>query len=167
MGLSLSIKKGMFENTYTGLLRGTQMAVYHDKEGSVVLLVDAHHRIAMQLRDNKPGLPAANKWGLFGGLINTPETPKETAIREIQEELSIILDSDRLSLYRKHYIPEQHLTSWIFHYPVESGELDNAILQEGQMWDFISKDDPRVSEIGLHHHEIVLDYWVEQTDSSD
>jgi 8-oxo-dGTP diphosphatase len=141
------------------------MAVYQDKEGSVVLLVDAQQRIAMQLRDNKPGLPAANKWGLFGGLIDAAETPKETALREIQEELLITLDPNRLSLYRKHYIPEQRLTTWVFHYTVD-GELDNAILQEGQMWDFIGSDDPRAAKIGLHHHEIVLDYWTEQANST-
>jgi hypothetical protein len=37
------------------------MAVYHDIEGVVVLLTDTHDRIAMQLRDNKAGLPAANQ----------------------------------------------------------------------------------------------------------
>jgi hypothetical protein len=86
------------------------------------------------------------------------ETPKDMAIREIQEELSIVLDPARLTLVQKHYISEQNLTTWVFHYPI-SGEFANVVLREGQAWDVIHKDGPRVSEIGLHHREIVLDYW--------
>jgi 8-oxo-dGTP diphosphatase len=128
----------------------------------VVLLTDDQGRIAMQLRDDKPGLPAANQWGLFGGLIESHETAKDVALREIQEELGIRLDPDRLSLHRHHYIPEQNLTTWIFHYPV-TDELDHAVLREGQTWDFIAREDPRVDEIGLHHHQIVLDFWADQS----
>ena len=136
------------------------MSVYRNLEGAVVLLTDPQGRIAMQLRDNKPGLPAANQWGLFGGLIDSGESPKDVAIREIQEELGVSLDPERLSLYRNHYIPEQSLTTWVFHYPVD-GDLDHAVLREGQTWDFIAEDDPRVAEISLHHRDIVLDYWAE------
>lgn len=141
------------------------MSVYRDLEGSVVILVNADGCIAMQLRDNKPGLPAANKWGLFGGLIDSGETPIEVALREIQEELSIDLNPHRLSLYRKHYIPEQNLTTWVFHYLVD-GELENVILHEGQMWDFLCEDDPRALEIGLHHQEIVRDFWMDRNSMS-
>lgn len=134
------------------------MSVYRNLEGSVVLLVDDDGRVAMQLRDNKPGLPAANQWGLFGGLLAGEETPAETALREIQEELSVSLDPKRLTLLQKHYISEQNLTTWVFLYSV-NGELDNAVLSEGQQWDFISRSDPRAAEIGLHHKEIVHSFW--------
>lgn len=140
------------------------MAAYHNSIGAVVLLTDAQGRIAMQLRDDKPGLPAANKWGLFGGLVDHNEWPRETALREIQEELSVSLDVGRLSLYRDHYIPEQNLTTHIFHYPV-TDELDQAVLREGQAWDFIAKDDSRVAQIGLHHHDIVLEFWANESQS--
>lgn len=134
------------------------MSVYRDREGIVVLLVNARGAIAMQLRDNKPGLPAANQWGLFGGLMDTHETPSDTALREIKEELGVTLDPYRLSLVQKHYLVEQNLTTWVFHYPVDH-ELDHAILNEGQGWDFISRDDPRALNIGLHHHEIAHHFW--------
>jgi 8-oxo-dGTP pyrophosphatase MutT (NUDIX family) len=134
------------------------MSAYRDREGIVVLLVDTLGRIAMQLRDNKPGLPAANQWGLFGGLMDTGEAPLEAAQREIHEELGITLDPQRLVLMRKHHIAEQNLTTWVFHYPVDS-ELDHAVLREGQGWDFLSRDDPRASNIGLHHYEIAHQFW--------
>ncbi len=134
------------------------MAVYRDREGVVVLLADSRKRIAMQLRDNKPGLPAANQWGLFGGLSEPGEAPKTTALREISEELNVELVPEKLTFYHKHYISEQNLTTWIFLYPV-ANELDHAVLREGQTWDFIGIQDERVDNIGLHHREIVLSFW--------
>jgi 8-oxo-dGTP pyrophosphatase MutT (NUDIX family) len=134
------------------------MTVYRDCEGSVILLVDSQNRVAMQLRDDKLDLPAANQWGLFGGLSGEDETPETVILREIHEELCVRLNPKKLSFYRKHYLPDQNLTTWIFRYPV-TDELENAVLQEGQMWDFIGVDDPRAGNIGLHHHEIVLDFW--------
>ncbi len=68
------------------------------------------------------------------------------------------LEPGKTVLVRKHYISQQNLTTWVFQYPI-TNELETAALHEGQAWDFISKDDPRVDNIGLHHHEIVLDYW--------
>lgn len=52
-----------------------------------VLLVQGDY--ALQLRDDKPTIAAAGQWSLFGGMINTNETPMEAIQREIQEELSV------------------------------------------------------------------------------
>ena len=134
------------------------MAVYRNREGVVVLLIDDQNRIAMQLRDNKPNLPAANQWGLFGGLSEAGEQPQAVLLREIQEELGVDLEPSKIVLLRKHYIQAQNLTTWVFQYRV-TDELEQADLREGQAWDFIAADDSRVDNIGLHHREIALDYW--------
>jgi 8-oxo-dGTP pyrophosphatase MutT (NUDIX family) len=134
------------------------MSVYRNMQGSVVLLVDHQQRIALQLRENRPGLPAANQWGIFGGLMEPDEQPHTAALREIHEELNVRLNPDLLTLHQRHYIPDQNLTTWVYVYPV-TDELDNAVLREGQAWDFIGPDDPRAKEIGLHHHEIVHNFW--------
>lgn len=132
--------------------------VYRHRSGVVVLLVNAQRQVALQLRDDQPGLPGANQWGIFGGLSDTQEPPEATALREIHEELSIHLDPERLTFYRQHYIPDQNLTTWVFLYPV-THELDQAVLREGQGWDFIGPTDPRAAAIGLHHREIVFQFW--------
>ena len=106
------------------------MAVYRDREGVVVLLVDAQKRIAMQLRDDLAGLPAANQWGLFGGLSEPDESPEAVALREIAEELSVELDPDKLVFHRKHFIPVQNLTTYVFYYPIMD-ELDMAVYRTG------------------------------------
>ena len=134
------------------------MTVYRDLEGAVVLLVDDQRRIALQLREDKPGLPGANTWGIFGGLMDPGEQPHAAALREIHEELNVRLNPDQLNLWQRHYIEQQNLTTWVFVYHV-TDELDHAVLREGQAWDFIGADDPRAQKIGLHHYEIVWGYW--------
>ena len=94
----------------------------------------------MQLRDDKPGIPAANQWGLFGGLSKPNEEPKSVTIREIEEELNIRLVTDKLCLLQKHFIPQQNLTTWVYFYPI-TDELNHAILREGQAWDYIGVND--------------------------
>ena len=59
----------------------------------VILLVDNCY--VLQLRDNKPNIAAPGKWSLFGGMVESGESPREALVREIQEELSIKLSNFR------------------------------------------------------------------------
>jgi 8-oxo-dGTP diphosphatase len=54
---------------------------------AVGLIVAEDGRILLQLRDDKPGLVGAGKWGYFGGHLDPGERPAEAFLREMQEEL--------------------------------------------------------------------------------
>ena len=54
---------------------------------AVGLIVAEDGRMLLQLRDNKPGLTGAGKWGFFGGHIEMDEAPAEAFLREMTEEL--------------------------------------------------------------------------------
>ena len=77
-------------------------------------------------------------WGIFGGLSEEGEDPEETALREIGEELTVVLDPERLVLLK--IFENAHYQSYPFHYPVE-GELDSAVLTEGIGFEAKSRDD--------------------------
>ena len=62
------------------------------KSAAIVILEHADGRIAMQHRDDKPGLFGRNQWSLFGGGIEPGEAPLDAAVREMGEELCITLD---------------------------------------------------------------------------
>jgi len=51
------------------------------------LLVTADGRYLMQLRDDLPHIRVPGRWGLFGGGIDTGETPEQALRRELAEEL--------------------------------------------------------------------------------
>ena len=136
------------------------MKTYRNAMGVVVLLEDDKGRIALQLRDDIPDLPGANQWGLFGGLLKSGETFEACALREVNEELMVSLDPEKLKLVRRHYAPEENLETYVFHYPV-TNELDDAQLQEGQTWSFKGADDLEEQEVVFRHARILRDYWAE------
>jgi 8-oxo-dGTP diphosphatase len=57
--------------------------------GSKVLLFDRDNKLIIYLRDNKPDIPFPNTWDLLGGGCEENETPEQTAIRELEEEIGI------------------------------------------------------------------------------
>lgn len=96
-----------------------------------ILLLDGKY--ILQLRDDKPDIAAPGQWSLFGGLIQDSETPHQTIIREILEELSIqppqydfLWHIDYIAEYEKEMI-----RSWFFEADV-SMIWSEHILREGQ-----------------------------------
>lgn len=131
--------------------------MYTHREGAIILLEDSLGRIAFQLRDDKPEVVGRNCWGLFGGLSEQHESPGQTVIREISEELGYRLESSKLTFLKSHCTNEE-LKSYIFHYPI-SDELDGTVLKEGQALQFMTSTDLVGKRVIPHHLEIVEWYW--------
>ncbi len=64
----------------------------HTSEGSNVIIANPHGQILLFLRDDKPGIPCPNMWALLGGTREPGETPRRTLLREIEEEIGVVLD---------------------------------------------------------------------------
>jgi len=60
------------------------------------LLFDRDGKLLIYLRDDKPTIPFPNHWDLFGGHVEAGETPEQALRRELQEEISLTLESSRL-----------------------------------------------------------------------
>lgn len=58
---------------------------------SAIILENDKKEILLYLRDNKPGIPFPEYWDLIGGHVEEGETPGEALIREVKEELDIVL----------------------------------------------------------------------------
>ncbi len=61
------------------------------------ILVDGAGRYLLQLRDDIPGIWYPGHWGLFGGAIESGETPLAALCRELHEELGLDLPPERLA----------------------------------------------------------------------
>jgi 8-oxo-dGTP diphosphatase len=129
----------------------------------LLILEDAHGRIALQLRDNLPSVAYADHWGLFGGHVEAGEQPLAAGIREVWEELSCTLDPHKMQLFQTlNQNPERDY--FVFCYRV-SNELDGAGLSEGQRFGFfmrfqIEQASIEGQEIVAHHLKALRDYWV-------
>jgi len=115
-----------------------------DKRLGAHVILESPGGVALQLRDD------IDLWGIFGGLVENGEDPKQAAVREIEEELTIELDPDRLSLLK--VFEGSRYRSYLFHYSVDK-ELDAAVLTEGIRFDVKSRH-------GLSPEEVVPWHWV-------
>lgn len=99
------------------------------------------NKLVMQLRDDKPGLRFANMWDFPGGGRENLETPKECAIREIQEELGIALRPE-VFVWEKQY-PAMHdpnQKAYFLVAKVTQTDIENIQFgSEGQRWDLFSQ----------------------------
>ena len=58
---------------------------------SCIAILRVGERFPLQLRDDRPDIPAPGCWGLFSGTIEPSETGAEAMRREIHEELALEL----------------------------------------------------------------------------
>ncbi|QQR49965.1 NUDIX hydrolase [Candidatus Nomurabacteria bacterium] len=98
-------------------------------------------KILMHLRDNKPGLFNANMWDFVGGGREGTESSQECAIREVEEELGIVL-SPQSFLWEKVYPaqkdPNQKAVFMVA--SISAEETDKIKLTEGQKWDLFDQE---------------------------
>lgn len=92
----------------------------------------------LQLRDNKYSIPYPNRWAFFGGRILKNETPRAGLIREIQEELSYVLENPKY--FFNWYNPETNTKVIYFLVKMNKKEIFSNI-NEGQKGNWFNKID--------------------------
>ena len=132
------------------------------KKIALVILEQTNGNIALQLRDDKPTIAHPNHWALFGGKIEAGEQPKQAALREIAEELTIQLQPQRLTFLQKFELEPQKV-HFLFHYPLEE-ELEQAQLTEGQRFHCWQPDEIQNQRLGdqslvFSHLEMLSWFW--------
>jgi 8-oxo-dGTP diphosphatase len=129
----------------------------HVRSAAIVVLERPDGRIAMQHRDDKPGLRGRNRWGLFGGGVEAGETPAEAAVREIAEELGIALRPDALRPLKTTLNDRGAHRHW-FAYAV-TDDFHGAALMEGQDWRVMTPTEIENADVLGPHLELLGWYW--------
>ena len=101
--------------------------------------------LAVLRRDDIPGLPYAGCLDLPGGMREPGETPEDCALRELAEELGLVLPVEALERPRFYETPRR---AWFFaaFLPAERA-ADIVFGEEGQGWllmdamDFVTAED--------------------------
>ena len=103
-------------------------------------------------------------WSLPGGIIDPSETPRETAIRETKEEVSVVVDADSVSFVavvdRKSEVAETY--QFIFKAPITDQMIEAITLQASEIdeYDFVTKEQVLAKD---RHYAKALTHWANGT----
>lgn len=114
----------------------------HDQESNKFLL---------QLRDDKPGIPYPNTWTFPGGDKDGSETPRETARRELREEIHIQPEhlEEVITLYHHSNKVAEH-----YYYVPVSG-LETNDFTEGKSWQLFGLSEIEKLKLGWWSREVL------------
>jgi 8-oxo-dGTP diphosphatase len=105
---------------------------------SGVLLVTPDNKLILQQRDDNPKISNPGKIAVFGGSSEGDETPLETAIREIDEELSLKLNPDMLEPFLELIADDGQAVTLFVYRNVDVAKL---VQSEGKKIVLVSKGD--------------------------
>ncbi|WP_216898400.1 NUDIX hydrolase [Nocardia alni] len=133
------------------------MTITH--EGSNIIIRNADDQILLFLRDDKPEIPCPNMWALLGGYREPEETPLENVIREIKEEIGVVLDPAEVE---HHCTRERHwgLLEHTFRTQLDL-DLDKITLTEGQELRWFSETDIAATVLGFEENEMLAEYFTQ------
>ena len=111
------------------------------KRAAKAIIIDAQGRYLFQLRDDIPTITFPGYWGLFGGALESLETPYVAIKRELYEELLYLPASIELFFsytysLKKVNIIDREMT--VFTCSIGKYEIDKLDLKEGRCFSFFT-----------------------------
>jgi 8-oxo-dGTP pyrophosphatase MutT (NUDIX family) len=91
--------------------------------------------VLLHKRDNNTNVNP-NKWSFFGGTSEADETPLQTFVREIYEELSVTLSEDEIIPLCDYENVERGTHRYVF-YVISDKKKESMVLGEGADFDWI------------------------------
>ncbi len=85
-------------------------------------------KFLMQLRDDVPGILYPGHWGLFGGHLESDETPEDGLVREVQEEINYLVSQPQ----KFRCYADNRAVRYIFYAPLI---VETQSLQQMEGWD--------------------------------
>jgi 8-oxo-dGTP diphosphatase len=130
--------------------------------GAAAILVNPDHQVLLQQRDEKPGLPLAGWWTLFGGRAEPGETPDENIRRELTEELEIPPEVRWWKMYQ-HGPYDRDGLQIVVNQHIYVGRVDlpenEIVFHEGQAVKFVSRDELNTMRIAFGFDELLRGFF--------
>jgi 8-oxo-dGTP pyrophosphatase MutT (NUDIX family) len=105
---------------------------------AVVILEEGQHALIVKANYKA-------HWTFPGGMIDEGETPKQAAVREVQEEVGLSIDPDMLEfgwiITRHSQVADTY--QFVFRAPLQASLLKQIVLQASEIddWKWVSKHD--------------------------
>ncbi len=131
--------------------------------GAGVIFYDRpHQRVLVYRRDDKPSIPFPGQLDLLGGHTEEGETPEQTVVREIGEELEdrrtgkpFVLAGHRLFTV---YTDVRGVTDYVFCAEADF-ELTDVSLKEGQGLVWVTEDDVKRTYFAFGYNVILTTFF--------
>ena len=126
------------------------------RKGSSIIFVNDEGHILLFLRDNKSDLPYSNMWDVPGGHVEADESPEKCIIREMKEEMALVLDE--FELFSKIEFEDRiEYTFWAR----ADLDIDEIKLTEGQHLKWFSRNEAKQTQLAYGFNEIVEKFYSE------
>jgi 8-oxo-dGTP diphosphatase len=106
------------------------------KIGTSIIFYNSMNQVLLLLRDDIKQIPYPNCWDIPGGGLEEGETPQQTIVREMKEEIELELSEPKLFNVSIKYDRIEY-TFW----QVIDLDLSKTPLHEGQMLKWFSKEE--------------------------
>jgi 8-oxo-dGTP diphosphatase len=124
------------------------------RKGASIIFVNDKKQILLFLRDDLPNLPYANMWDVPGGHVEKYESPEQCIIREMKEELNLILD--HFELFSEIEFEDRiEYTFWA----KADFVADELELTEGQKLKWFTEQEAKQTQLAYGFNEIVDKFY--------
>ena len=137
-------------------------------DAAACLISIDNEKFVLQLRDEIETIFFPGRWGFFGGAMESGETPLDTVVRELYEELSILIPRKRFrnSGQITLNLNDSTLVRYFFLVDISQNEAGRIELAEGQGWGSFSLD--QISKLRLTpYDEYYLAMWRQEIEHYD
>ncbi len=113
-------------------------------------------RVLLQLRDDKPEIPYPNSWCLPGGMRDDHEAAVDCAVRELEEEMGLVVAPAALRLIDDRTRSYGHETTFELRLDVDPASID---LTEGQALALFTRDEISEMKLGYDDNEVLQSFF--------
>ncbi len=124
------------------------------RKGASIIFVNENKQILLFLRDNIPEIPYPNMWDVPGGHVEKFESPEQCIVREMKEEMNLILDNFEL-FSEIEFEDRIEYTFWARAKFV----IDEIELTEGQKLNWFTKEEACQTNLAYGFNEIVENFY--------
>lgn len=123
-------------------------------KGTSLIFVNDQGEVLLFLRDDDPGIPYPNMWDLPGGHVEDGETPKDCIVREMKEEMGLVIEG----IEPFSVVQFEGRTEYVFWKRMNLA-IDTIRLTEGQRLRWFSRDEVEKTPLAYGFNSILAAFF--------